>query len=91
MSCWASRLNMKLCNRRAALGLGVLEDAVRPDDHRRAFRGIDHLDRPARLLHWKMLYSLPSAMTARSPSSSFLGGSADDCTCMMFCLASFSK
>ena len=38
-----------------------------------------------------MLYSLPSAITARSPSASFLGGSAEDCTCMTFCLASFSR
>ena len=38
-----------------------------------------------------MLYSLPSAITARSPSASFLGGSAADCTCITLCLASFSK
>ena len=30
-------------------------------------------------------------MTARSPSASFLGGSAADCTCMIFCRASLSK
>ena len=30
-------------------------------------------------------------MTARSPRSSFFGGSAEDCTCITFCLASFSK
>ena len=40
---------------------------------------------------WNMLYSLPSAITARSPSASFFGGSADDCTCITFCLASFSR
>jgi hypothetical protein len=28
---------------------------------------------------WNRLYSLPSAWIARSPSSSFLGGSAADC------------
>ena len=37
------------------------------------------------------MYSLPSAMTARSPSASFLGGSAADCTCITFWAASFSK
>ena len=69
-----------------------LEHAGRADDQRRAFGGIDRLRpaRPSRLI-WKMLYSLPSAITARSPSASLFGGSADDCTCMMFCLASFSK
>ena len=37
-----------------------------------------------------MPYSLPSAITARSPSDSFFGGSVDDCTCITRCFESFS-
>ena len=37
------------------------------------------------------MYSVPSAITARSPAETFFGGSAADWTCMTFCLASFSK
>ena len=92
MSCWHSGVKQKLWNSRAAFGLRRrLEHAVRPDDQRRAFGGVDRLDRLAGFLFWKIMYSLPSACTARSPSASFFGGSAADCTCMMFCWASFSK
>ena len=38
-----------------------------------------------------MTYSLPSAAIMRSPSAIFFGGSVADCSCMIFCLASFSK
>ncbi|MGN8549190.1 hypothetical protein ACQPTN_32890 [Bradyrhizobium sp. 13971] len=67
----------------------VLEDPVGADDDGSTLV-VDRLDRQPGLLHLEDV-SLPSAMTARSPRSSFLGGSVEDCTCMMFCLASFSK
>ena len=38
-----------------------------------------------------MLYSLPSAITARSPSAIFFGVSVADCTCSTFCCDSFSR
>ena len=67
-----------------------LEDAFRSDDERSAFGGTHRLDRLAGCLDRKILYSVPSAITLRSPSDSFFGGSVADCTCMMFCLARFS-
>ena len=79
-------------SRRAAFGFGApLKTALGP-----TISGVPSVaytgstGRPDSL-SWNTPYSTPSAITARSPSASFLGGSAADCTCMTFCAASFSK
>ena len=69
-------------------GVGVLrglEDAGRPGNRRRTLTGYTGSTGWPASFNSTMPYSLPSAITARSPSDSFFGGSVDDCTCITRC------
>src|SRR5436190_23396388 len=91
-NCWVCRVCSHAWNSRAALGCGAAAKIpVGPEIVGVPSVGYTGSTGWPASFSSTTPYSLPSAITARSPSESFFGGSVDDCTCMTRCFASFSK
>src|SRR6201992_3619808 len=91
-NCWVSRVCSQAWNSFAAFGCGALAKIpVGPEMVGAPSVGYTGSTGWPAFFNSTMPYSLPSAITARSPSDNFLGGSVDDCTCITRCFDSFSK